>query len=289
MKWKVMSRLIALPYTFFSLPWLIISVLLAFADPVLSVRISAEPKVWLWMLVAFLSARIAGMCFNRLIDHTFDQANPRTQDRVLVTGEASRTDVSRLTIIACALFVVACAKINDTCLILAPATLILLWGYSYLKRVTPWCQLVMALNHALIPVFVWAALTERIGFPAIVLGMALWGLFAAADIIYGIQDLHFDRAMNLHSFATAFGPQQAMRIAWVLQGGAFCLLWELGFLLSLGWPYALSVTLAGGLIALFDSQVDVDDSSTIQKFLGRSNSWIGVLLLVGVTGSRLYG
>ncbi len=279
MLWQSLSKILVIPYTLFGLPWLIASMALVFADPLTPPEGGLTLKVVFWMVLATLSARAAGMSFNRLIDQQFDARNPRTQDRPLVTGELSSEQVRRVAWGSVGLFLVACGMLSTTCLLLAPVLVALLWGYSYLKRVTSWCHLVMALNHALIPVFVWAAISDKVTIPAIFLGTAILALFTANDIIYGIQDERFDREEGLHSVATALGAQPALWIAFALHTFFIWFLVDVALVMQLTPLFYVGIGLASLLLLLFDRQVDIQEPKTINTFLFRANTWVGFVLM----------
>lgn len=280
MRWSSLSKILVLPYTLFGLPWLIASIALVFADPLSPPDRGLSFRLVFWMVLATLSARAAGMSFNRVIDQQFDALNPRTQDRPLVTGEVAPSQVWWVAWGSVALFFVSCGMLSITCLLLAPILVALLWGYSYLKRVTSWCHLAMALNHALIPVFVWAAVIDKVTIPPIFLGTAILALFAANDIIYGIQDEEFDREQGLHSIATAVGASGALWIAFALHTFFIWFLVDVAMVMSLPVIFYVGLALVALLLVCFDRQVDINDPKTINAFLFRGNTWIGVVLML---------
>ncbi len=286
MRWTSFQQLIVLPNTLFGLPWLITSVAMALADPLMAP--AGQSWVWLglWMTIAFIAARIAGMSFNRLIDQSFDALNPRTRDRVLPKGEVTRQQVTCVAWGSVAVFVVACGAINLTCLALAPILVALLWGYSYLKRITPLCHVVMALNHFFIPIFVWAALTGAIGIPALYLGGAILCLVTANDIVYGIQDLSFDRSHRLHSVATALGPERALWLTQGLHALFLLMIIDLAMLLDLAAVFYLGVLIIAGVLFYLHRRYDKDGDAT--AFMFRCNVWVGGLLMLFSVGAVIW-
>jgi 4-hydroxybenzoate polyprenyltransferase len=279
MRLKSIGDLIVLPNTLFAMPWLVAGLCLVFKDPLLQAR-PLSLSLLFWMVLAFISARIAGMSFNRIIDVEWDAKNPRTQGRVLVTGQVSREQVSCLAWGSIGLFIVCCSRINLTCLALAPLAVGLLWGYSYLKRVTRWYHLVMALNHAMLPLFVWAALTGSISIPALYLAGALLSLICANDIIYGIQDVDFDRHYSLHSMATAMGPLSSLWIARGLHVLFVALLIDVGVLLGLREVFYIGITTIASLLVYFNVGLDITDGRSINTFMFRCNTWVGFVLMM---------
>lgn len=279
MRLKTINELVVLPNTLFGLPWLVINICLTFLDPLTPAKHLSVGLVF-WIFLAFLSARIAGMSFNRLIDVDYDAKNPRTQDRGLVTGELTKGQVLTLAWGAVAVFFVACGAINWVCLLLAPAAVAILWGYSYLKRITPWYHLIMALNHALLPIFVWAALTGAITVVAVYLALAVLVLISSNDIIYGIQDVEFDREHGLHSMATVIGPQASIWMARAFQGLFITLLVDVAMLLGLPLPFYFGIVVIAAILIFLNLQLDISDPRTINRYMFCSNTWTGFVLMI---------
>ena len=104
-----------------------------------------------WIVVAMVAARSAAMAFNRWADADLDAENPRTKNRAIPAGLLSRGFVLGFTCIAVAVFVAAAAELNRLALELTPVVLVVLLGYSYLKRVTQWSHFGLGLALGLAP------------------------------------------------------------------------------------------------------------------------------------------
>ena len=126
-------------HSIFALPFALTAVLLA-ADGLPGWRAVLPAKV-AWILVAMVAARSSAMAFNRWADAELDAANPRTSSRAIPAGLLSREFVLGFTLLAAGVFVLACAELNRLTLYLSPLVLAVLWGYSYLKRITRWSHL----------------------------------------------------------------------------------------------------------------------------------------------------
>src|ERR1700744_2008599 len=98
-----------------------------------------------WIVVCMVSARSAAMAFNRLADRDLDAANPRTAKRALPAGQLTYSFVLCFTLIACGVFFLGAVMLNRLTLMLAPVALLIVLGYSYMKRVTRWSHLVLGL------------------------------------------------------------------------------------------------------------------------------------------------
>ncbi len=168
-----------------------------------------------WVLLAMVAARCAAMGVNRLADRHFDAANARTAGRHLVTGALSVRFALGFTGVCVALFFVAAANINSLALTLSPGVMLVLLGYSFLKRFTSLAHLGVGLALGLAPLGAWIAgrgeLTHLV-WPSL-LGAAVLFWVAGFDVIYACQDVDADRELGLHSIPARLGVPLALRVA----------------------------------------------------------------------------
>ena len=125
-------------HTLFALP-------LAMTGAVLAARGLPDTRVLLLVAVAFTAARSTAMAFNRLVDRHFDAANPRTADREIPSGLVSEGQVWILVIVSASIFFISSWSLNDLCLWLSGPALAIVLTYSYTKRFTVLCHLVLGL------------------------------------------------------------------------------------------------------------------------------------------------
>ncbi|MDW8434369.1 MAG: UbiA-like polyprenyltransferase, partial [Aquificaceae bacterium] len=187
-------------HTIFALPFALASVVLLY---------KSFPPLWklFWVLVAFVSARTAGMALNRLIDLPIDRLNPRTSSWVHAKGEISEESIKRLISLSSGVFLLSCLFINLMALLLAPVVLFLLWFYPYAKRITYYPHLVLGAVYFLIPVAVDVSFNESVSPIALVLGLAMGFWVSGFDILYSLQDYHFDKEHNIKSIPVKFGVE----------------------------------------------------------------------------------
>jgi 4-hydroxybenzoate polyprenyltransferase len=169
-----------------------------------------------WVLLAMVAARSAAMGVNRLADRRFDAENPRTAGRHLVTGSLSVTFALVFTLVCTGLFFLAAAQINRLALLLSPLVLVVLLGYSFLKRFTALAHLGVGLALGLAPLGAWVAgkgtLEGPLAFP-LLLGAAVVCWVAGFDVIYACQDVEVDRRLGLHSIPARLGVPRALQAA----------------------------------------------------------------------------
>lgn len=200
----------------------------------------------LWILVAMISARTAAMAFNRWADADLDAANPRTANRAIPAGQLSRSFVLGFTILAAAFFVAACAALNHLTLYLSPLVLIVLLGYSYMKRVTRWSHLVLGLALGLAPSAAWIAVRGSLDLRIVVLTGAVTLWVGGFDVLYACQDFAHDRAVGLHSLPQAIGIPAAFWAARFMHLSMLALLLWFGTLFqfhTFGWVGIAAVAL----------------------------------------------
>lgn len=199
-----------LEQTFFALPFVLSGALLTLAS---------SPMVatgWIWILPAFLLARISGMAFNQLIDREIDVKNPRTEKRVLPSG---RITVGKARVVAwgaLALFLIVSFQINLLTTILSLFAAFLIYIYSYMKRIHPSCHFVLGCIHFMGPVMAYSALTGTYSAAAFLLGGAAGLSIVGTDIAYAIQDYDFDCKHHLFSIPSRYGIDKSLTLAtWI--------------------------------------------------------------------------
>ncbi len=243
-KIKSYGKLVMFSHTIFSLGFALVSMLLA---------ANGFPKfsTLFWILVCFLGARTGANAINRVIDAEIDAKNPRTANRQVPKGEMKKKEIVVFTAICFLIMLFGAYKLNMICLILSPVALFLMIIYSYTKRFTFLCHLVLGVTCACAPVGAWLAITGEITWIPLVMGAAntLW--VAGFDIIYGSQDYDFDKANNLHSMAVQFGVKNALLIAMLFHVLTVIFLIALGILAQeLGLIYFVGVLIISILLTI---------------------------------------
>lgn len=205
-KIRAYGKLVMFSHTIFSFSFALVSMVLA------ANGLPSASTVF-WVVVCFLGARTGANAINRVIDAKIDARNPRTADRQIPRGEMRKGEVVAFTAVCFFLMLLGAWELNWVCLALSPVALLLLIVYSYMKRYTFLCHLVLGVTCACAPVGAWLAVTGRFAPVPLIMGAAntLW--VAGFDVIYGSQDYEFDRANGLHSIPVTFGVKNALRIA----------------------------------------------------------------------------
>lgn len=261
-------------HTIFSLSFALISMLLASKG-------LPSPYTIFWILIAFMGARTGANAINRVIDAEIDAKNPRTAARQLPQGLLKKKEVVIFVIVCFLLMVIAAAMLNPLCLILSPIALFLMVIYSYTKRFTWTCHLVLGITSAAAPVGAWLAVTGKISWLPLFMGAAntLW--VAGFDIIYGAQDYDFDTANGIHSIPARFGVRNALHISTLFHVITIIILVIVGLLSSqLGVIYFIGLIIISVLFIAEHTMVSPDNLTNVKIASYGINQIISIVFLV---------
>jgi 4-hydroxybenzoate polyprenyltransferase len=226
-KVKNYLSLVKFSHTIFAMPFALIGFFLAFRympHPPLNgyigfkgrdVTFFTEDLLIKFLLVigCMVFARSAAMAFNRYLDRQFDAKNPRTAVREIPTGVISAKNALVFTIISCILFITCTWFINAICFYLSPVALFIILFYSYTKRFTALCHLVLGVGLSLAPIGAYLAVTGQFALLPVLFSFAVLFWVSGFDIIYALQDEEFDKSNKLHSIPAAVGKNRALRIS----------------------------------------------------------------------------
>jgi len=171
----------------------------------------------LYVVLCMIFARSAAMAFNRYIDRDIDAANLRTaQVREIPNGSIKANSVLIFVIINSLLFVTTTYFINSLCLALSPIALFVILGYSYTKRFTALCHLILGLGLALAPIGAYLAVSGNFDVMPLLFSVAVLFWVSGFDIIYSLQDEGFDKEQKLYSIAVLIGTKNALNLSKIL-------------------------------------------------------------------------
>jgi 4-hydroxybenzoate polyprenyltransferase len=168
------------------------------------------------VLICMVTARSAAMAFNRYLDRSFDAKNPRTAIREIPAGIISANSALRFVLLNGVVFILATYFINSICFYLSPVALFVILFYSYTKRFTALCHLVLGLGLSLAPIGAYLAVTGKFEWLPVLFSFAVIFWVSGFDIIYALQDIEFDRSQKLYSIPSALGKAKALRVSELL-------------------------------------------------------------------------
>jgi 4-hydroxybenzoate polyprenyltransferase len=200
--------LIKFSHTIFAMPFALIGFFLA-----------AKSNEFEWIslfhiVLCMIFARSAAMAFNRYIDRHIDTANSRTRKvREIPNGTISAKNALIFVIINCLLFIATTYLINSLCFFLSPIALFIILGYSFTKRITALCHLILGLGLALAPIGSYLAVSGKFDLLPILFSLAILFWVSGFDIIYSLQDEEFDKSQGLYSIPALIGQVDALRLS----------------------------------------------------------------------------
>jgi 4-hydroxybenzoate polyprenyltransferase len=269
-------RLIRFSHTIFALPFALGALIVA-ANGLPSLR------VLVLVVICMVFARTAAMLFNRLVDWSLDQRNPRTASRHLLV---SRSPAIVLLAVSSGGFLFAAAAINRLTLILAPVALALIFFYSLTKRFTSATHFFLGLALGVAPVGAWIAQTGRIDLAPVILAAGVICWVAGFDLIYATQDYDFDRREGIRSLVVKLGIMRSLRLAQLLHLLTFVALIAFGVVAQLGALYYWSMPLIAAAL-FYEHKTEKLDLAGVNRAFFQSNAFVSAVFLVAVCLDRL--
>ncbi len=263
-------RLIRFSHTIFALP---------FALGALIVAANGWPSLRVLVLVVVCMV----LLFNRVVDWSLDQRNPRTASRHLLIPKSGAIVLLAMSSSA---FLLAAAAINRLTLILAPVALALIFFYSLTKRFTSATHFFLGLALAIAPIGAWIAQTGQLDLAPIILAAGVICWVAGFDLIYATQDYDFDRREDIRSLVVKLGIARSLRLAQLLHLVTFLALIAFGVVAQLGPVYYWSMPLIAAAL-FYEHKTEKLGLAGINRAFFQSNAFVSAVFLVAVCLDRL--
>lgn len=239
-------------------------------------------KLFILVVLCMIFARSAAMAFNRYLDRNFDAENPRTAIREIPAGIISKQNAVRFVVINCVLFILATYFINSICFALSPVALFVILFYSYTKRFTPLCHLVLGIGLSLAPIGAYLAVTGQFAFLPILFSLAVIFWVSGFDIIYSLQDVDFDQSQKLYSMPAWLGKTKALRVSEFLHTLSAACVVQAGVAGNFGWWYWIGIGIFTGMLIYQHSIVKPGDLSKVNIAFMTANGIASVVFAVFV-------
>ena len=236
----------------------------------------------LFVILCMIFARSAAMSFNRYLDRSFDAKNPRTAIREIPAGILKANNVLLFTIVNCILFITCTFFINNICFFLSPVALLVVLGYSYTKRFTPLCHLILGLGLSLAPIGAYLAVTGRFSLLPLLFSFAVIFWVSGFDIIYALQDEEFDKSQKLYSIPAWLGKAKGLRVSEVLHLFSAACVIVAGLLGHFGWLYWIGVAVFIGMLIYQHSIVKPTDLRKVNLAFMTANGIASVVFALFV-------
>ncbi len=277
--------LVKFSHTIFAMPFALIGFVLGVANLKSSntgVPTNELILLFFLVLVCMVSARSAAMGFNRYLDRHFDQLNPRTAIREIPAGIIKAEKALGFVVVNSFIFIVTTYFINPICFYLSPVALFVILFYSYTKRFTYLCHLVLGIGLSLAPIGAYLAVTGVFDLLPLLFSFAVVFWVSGFDIIYALQDAEFDKTQSLYSMPSHWGGEQALRMArfFHLMSASFVVAaYVVG---NFHWIYLLGLIVFIGMLIYQQSIVKANDLSRVNLAFMTANGIASIVFSIFV-------
>lgn len=234
---KKYFSLVLFAHSIFALPFAIIGFFLA----IYTTSANFTLLLFILMLCCMVFARNAAMAFNRYLDRDIDAMNPRTAMRDIPAGKISASQALTFTLLNCGLFIATTWFINPLCFYLSPIALAVILGYSYTKKFTALCHIILGIGLGLAPLGAYLAVTGTFNIVPVFYSLAVIFWVSGFDIIYALQDEEFDKDHKLNSIPAFFGKKNALHISEIFHILSVIFITLPIFYIDLGWLYYIGI------------------------------------------------
>src|SRR5665213_3043648 len=273
--------LVKFAHTIFAMPF----ALIGFFYGLKMIDYNLNRPWWLLFILVILCmvfARSAAMAFNRWLDSEYDKKNPRTATREIPGGIISKKNAMAFVIFNCVAFIIATYFINLMCLFLAPVALFVILFYSYTKRFTPLCHLILGLGLSLAPIGAYIAVTAQFALVPVLFSFSVLFWVSGFDIIYALQDEEFDKEHNLRSIPSWLGAERALRVSEYLHFLSAASVVIAGMFGNFSWLYWIGVAFFIFFLIYQHILVKPKDLTKVNKAFFSSNGIASVVFCVFV-------
>jgi 4-hydroxybenzoate polyprenyltransferase len=228
--------------------------------------------------------RGAGCTYNDIVDRDFDGRVARTADRPIPSGAVTLRGAVAFLLAQLLAGLAILLAFDATTIALGVASLVLVFTYPLMKRVTWWPQFFLGLTFNWGVLMGWTAVAGALGMPALLLyaGGIAWTL--GYDTIYAHQDKEDDALVGVKSSARRLGDRTRPALL-AFYAAAAALFGAAGHAAGLSWPFWVALAAASAQMAWQAWRVDTDQpGDCLAKF--RSNRLVGWILLAGIVAGR---
>ncbi len=237
---------------------------------------------WLFLLFAVgsLVMRGAGCTFNDIVDRDFDIKVARTADRPIPSGQVTTKQAVAFLGLQLLIGLIILLQLNWYAVAVGAASLLLVFTYPFMKRITYWPQAWLGLTFNWGALVGWAAIQGVLDWPAVILYAAGIAWTLGYDTIYAHQDKEDDALIGVKSTALRFGSATKTWL-WFFYALTSLLLAVTGASLGLTWPFWIGLAAVTVHLCWQITTLDTDDpQDCLAKF--QSNRFVGWLLLAGL-------
>ena len=280
--------LVKFSHTIFAMPFALIGFVLGLRNHF--IQQTSVDQIWFkffLVLVCMVTARSTAMAFNRYLDRHFDKLNPRTAIREIPAGIIKAEKALVFIGINMAIFIIATYFINAICFYLSPVALFVILFYSYTKRFTYLCHLVLGIGLSIAPIGAYLAVTGSFDVLPLLFSFAVIFWVSGFDIIYALQDIDFDQSQSLYSIPSQWGLKQALSISRVLHVLSAAFVIAAYFVGGFHFLYLFGLLIFIGMLIYQQSIVKPHDLSKVNLAFMTANGIASIVFSVFVIGAML--
>jgi 4-hydroxybenzoate polyprenyltransferase len=245
------------------------------------------PSVW-WMALFAIGAvvmRGAGCTVNDILDRDFDGKVERTRHRPIPSGQVTVTGAIAFLLLQLLLGLAVLLQFPWTAIGLGCLSLVLVFTYPLMKRITWWPQFFLGLAFNWGALLGYAAVTGELDWAPVLLYVAgiFWTL--GYDTIYAHQDKEDDALIGVKSSALRLGARTRPAI-WGFYGATIAVLLAMDLVAELGRWFEIALSLAAVQLAWQAWACRFDDpADCLAKF--KSNRVFGWIVLAGIVAAGI--
>ncbi|MCK4867279.1 MAG: 4-hydroxybenzoate octaprenyltransferase [Alphaproteobacteria bacterium] len=242
----------------------------------------AWPNPWYILLFAVgaLVMRGAGCTWNDITDREFDAQVARTATRPIPSGEVSVRGAIIFLVLQMLIGLAVLISFNPFAIAVGAASLLLIFPYPFMKRVTWWPQAWLGLTFNWGALVGWAAVAGSLSPAPLLMYAAGFFWTLGYDTIYAHQDKEDDALIGVKSSARRLGGR-TRPFLFLFYGVTVILLAASGWAAGMAWPFYVGLAAAALQLAWQAADVDIDSpQDCMAKF--KSNKWFGLILLAGI-------
>jgi len=241
-------------------------------------------RLFVLFAVGAVVMRGAGCTVNDILDRDFDARVERTRTRPIPSGQVTVRQAVAFLMLQLLIGLAVLVQLNTTSILLGVLSLVLVFTYPLMKRITWWPQAFLGLAFNWGALMGWTAVRGELEWPALALyaGGIAWTL--GYDTIYAHQDKEDDARIGVKSTALRLGDRSKIWIYafYTLTFGGIA---AAGLLAGLGWGFKPVLMLGVAQLAWQVAVWNPDDQNDCLKTF-RSNRWFGWLVLAAMLAGQ---
>ena len=243
---------------------------------------NGEANLYLKYILLFFSGsvlmRSAGCIFNDIVDRNLDKKVQRTKERPVASGKVSVSEAFIYIVFLCLSGLLILLQFNWLTIVLGISSMVLVFAYPFMKRITYWPQLFLGLTFNWGIVMGWTSITNSISNEPIILYLAAIFWTLGYDTIYGLQDIHDDEVIGVKSTSIKFKNNVKIFVGTCYSMCVFLIL-VMFFMMELN-KYLLILMIP--FIAMFIYQIKIFKISNSESNLlaFKNNNLTGLLIFI---------